>query len=931
MDYKETLNLPKTAFPMRANLAKREPEILTRWEEQGLYRRILDNSSGRPLFVLHDGPPYANGHIHMGHAVNKILKDIVVKSRSMFGFHSPYVPGWDCHGLPIEHQVDKELGSEKETLSKADVRRRCRAYADRFVGIQREEFQRLGVFGLWDEPYLTMNYAYEAQIAREFGRFVEAGAVYVGQKPVYWCASCRTALAEAEVEYAEKRSPSIYVKFPFGGDPAEIDPALAGKRVSVVIWTTTPWTIPANLAVALNPEFEYAAYEAPAGSGEVWILARRLAPVVLEAAGVDEGRELVRVDPVALEGKAFRHPLYDRDSVVVLGDHVTLEAGTGCVHTAPGHGQEDYEVALRYGLEPYAPVDDRGRFTAEVGDRFAGRHVFQANAEVNAALRDAGALLREEEIEHSYPHCWRCKQPIIFRATRQWFISMDKTGLRQKALSEIDRVQWVPRWGRERIYNMVRDRPDWCISRQRAWGVPITAARCADCGATYLDPRLSYRAAEVFESEGADAWFERPLEDFLPDGAACPSCGSTRLEKEQDILDVWFDSGVSFAAVCEKRPELDSPADLYLEGSDQHRGWFHSSLLAAVGTRGHAPYRAVLTHGFVVDGQGRKMSKSQGNVVSPDEVIRRYGAEILRLWVAAEDYRDDIRISEEILKRLVEAYRRIRNTCRFLLGNLSDFAPRSDGVDRSDLWEIDRYCLDRLNRLVERCRRAYEEYEFHVIFHRIHNFCAVDLSAFYLDILKDRLYTFPARSRGRRAAQTVLYEVLHKLCRLMAPVLAFTADEVWQHLPAAGDSVHLELFPEVEADAVDDELADRWDRLRRLRTLVTRAAETARVRKLIGHSLDAKVVLHVDNRWEAFLGPYASELPFLFIVSQVDLVPGEGGAFTDPDLPGVGATVERAEGEKCQRCWNYSPTVGQDPEHPAACARCVKHLAEAAG
>ncbi len=931
MDYKETLNLPKTAFPMRANLAKREPEILARWEEQGLYRRILDNSSGRPLFVLHDVPPYANGHIHMGHAVNKILKDIVVKSRSMFGFHSPYVPGWDCHGLPIEHQVDKELGPEKESLSKADVRRRCRAYAERFVGIQREEFQRLGVFGLWDEPYLTMNYGYEAQIAREFGRFVEAGAVYVGQKPVYWCASCRTALAEAEVEYAEKRSPSIYVKFRFGGDPAEIDPALAGKRVSVVIWTTTPWTIPANLAVALNPEFEYAAYEAPAGSGEVWILARRLAPVVLEAAGVEGGRELARVDPVALEGKAFRHPLYDRDSVVVLGDHVTLEAGTGCVHTAPGHGQEDYEVALRYGLEPYAPVDDRGRFTADVGDRFAGRHVFQANAEVNAALREVGALLREEEIEHSYPHCWRCKQPVIFRATRQWFISMDKTGLRQKALSEIDRVQWVPRWGRERIYNMVRDRPDWCISRQRAWGVPITAARCADCGATYLDPRLSYRAAEVFEGEGADAWFERPLEDFLPEGAACPSCGSTRLEKEEDILDVWFDSGVSFAAVCEKRPELDSPADLYLEGSDQHRGWFHSSLLAAVGTRGHAPYRAVLTHGFVVDGQGRKMSKSQGNVVSPDEVIRRYGAEILRLWVAAEDYRDDIRISEEILKRLVEAYRRIRNTCRFLLGNLSDFDPRADAVDRSELWEIDRYCLDRLNRLVERCRRAYEEYEFHVIFHRIHNFCAVDLSAFYLDILKDRLYTFPARSRGRRAAQTVLYEVLHKLCRLMAPVLAFTADEVWQHLPAAGDSVHLELFPEVEADAVDDELADRWDRLRRLRALVTRAAEDARVRKLIGHSLDAKVVLHVDNRWEAFLGPYASELPFLFIVSQVDLVPGEGGAFTDPDLPGVGATVERAEGEKCQRCWNYSPTVGRDPEHPEACARCVEHLAEAAG
>ncbi|GAB6062980.1 isoleucine--tRNA ligase [Deferrisoma palaeochoriense] len=930
MDYKDTLNLPKTAFPMRANLAQREPEMLRRWEEMGLYDRILERSKGRPLFVLHDGPPYANGHIHMGHAVNKILKDIVVKSRSMAGYHSPYVPGWDCHGLPIEHQVDKELGPEKENLSKAEVRRRCRAYAERFVEIQRREFQRLGVFGLWDDPYLTMSYDYEAQIAREFGRFVETGAVYVGRKPVYWCASCRTALAEAEVEYADKTSPSIYVKFPYAGDPAEIAPALAGKRVSAVIWTTTPWTIPANLALAFHPEFEYAAYEAPAGSGEVWILARRLAPVVLEAAGVDGWKELAPVDPKALEGKAFRHPLYDRDSVVVLGDHVTLEAGTGIVHTAPGHGQEDYEVGLRYGLEPYAPVDDQGRFLPDAGP-FAGQQVFEANAAVNRALAEAGALLREEKIRHSYPHCWRCKQPVIFRATRQWFISMDKTGLRRKALSEIDRVRWIPRWGRDRIYNMVRDRPDWCISRQRAWGVPITAARCADCGGTYLDPRVSYRAAEVFEKEGADAWFERPITDFLPDDAACPACGGTNLEREEDILDVWFDSGVSFAAVCEKRPELDSPADLYLEGSDQHRGWFHSSLLASVGTRGQAPYRAVLTHGFVVDGEGRKMSKSQGNVVSPEEVIRRYGAEILRLWVAAEDYRDDIRISEEILTRLVEAYRRIRNTCRFLLGNLSDFDPEADRVDRSELWEIDRYCLDRLNRLVERCRRAYDEYEFHVIFHRIHNFCAVDLSAFYLDILKDRLYTFPARSLGRRAAQTVLHEVLHKLCRLMAPVLAFTADEVWQHLPGAEGSVHAELFPEVDAAAVDDELADRWDRIRKLRALVAKAAEDARAKKVIGHSLDAKVVLHVDNRWEAFLGSYASELPFLFIVSEVDLVPGAGGAFTDPDLPGVGVSVERAEGEKCQRCWNYSPTVGQDPEHPEACARCVTHLAEAAG
>jgi len=744
---------------------------------------------------------------------------------------------------------------------------------------------------------------------------------------VYWCTSCRTALAEAEVEYADKKSPSIYVKFALVDDPSTLSPALAGKRVSLVIWTTTPWTIPANLAIALNPEFEYAAYEAPEGSGEVLILARRLAPLVMEAAGIAAWREVVQLDPRDLEHKQARHPLYDRPSVVVLGDHVTLEAGTGAVHTAPGHGQEDYEVGRRYGLDAYAPVDDAGRFTEEVG-RFAGMGVFAANPEVNRALAEAGALLSEESYTHSYPHCWRCKKPVIFRSTRQWFISMDATGLREKALSEIDEVQWIPHWGRDRIYNMIAQRPDWCISRQRAWGVPIVAAHCTHCGEVYLGRELADRAAAIFETEGADSWFERPLADFLPPGAACPACGSTDLEKEEDILDVWFDSGVSHAAVCEPRPELRSPADLYLEGSDQHRGWFHSSLLASVGTRGRAPYRAVLTHGFVVDGQGKKMSKSQGNVISPDQVIQKYGAEILRLWVAAEDYRDDIRISDEILKRLVEAYRRIRNTCRFLLGNLSDFDPTVHAVPREDHWEIGRYALDRLNRLVERCRRAYEEYEFHVLFHRLHNFCAVDLSAFYLDILKDRLYTFPAGSPGRRAAQTVLYEILHKMTRLMAPVLAFTADEVWRRIPGTSGSVHTQLLPEVEADALDDELAGRWERLRALRGLVSKAAEESRAAKVIGHSLDAKAVIHVDYRWEDFLAPYAAELPFLFIVSQVDLVEGSGGAFTDPELPGVAVDVLRADGTKCQRCWNYSPTVGQDPGQPEACERCVSHLTQ---
>ncbi|MHB8764266.1 MAG: isoleucine--tRNA ligase [Deferrisomatales bacterium] len=930
MDYKTTLNLPATAFPMKADLTRREPELLARWEAEGLYRQILEQGSGRPRFVLHDGPPYANGHIHMGHAVNKILKDLVVKSRTMAGFDSPYVPGWDCHGLPIEHQVDKELGSRKASMSKAEVRRHCRAYAQRFVQIQAGEFRRLAVFGLWESPYLTMNYRYEADTVRELGRLMDSGAVYLGKKPVHWCTSCRTALAEAEVEYADKTSPSIYVKFALTGDPAAIAPALAGKRVSAVIWTTTPWTLPANLAIALNPAFEYGAYEAPAGSGEVLILARTLAPAVLAAAGLADWAEVAPVDPRALEGQNARHPLYDRPSLLVLGDHVTLEAGTGLVHTAPGHGQEDYEVGQRYGLDAYAPVDGAGRFTDEVGP-FAGLGVFEANPRVNEALAGAGALLSEGKVTHSYPHCWRCKKPVIFRSTRQWFVSMEKTGLRQKALAEIERVQWIPHWGRERIHNMIRERPDWCISRQRAWGVPIVAAHCLDCGGVYQGSALTERAAQHFELEGADAWFERPLADFLPTGAACPDCGGTRLAKEEDILDVWFDSGVSFSAVCEERPELHSPADLYLEGSDQHRGWFHSSLLASVGTRGVAPYRAVLTHGFVVDGQGKKMSKSLGNVISPDEVIKKYGAEILRLWVAAEDYRDDIRISDEILKRLVEAYRRIRNTCRFLLGNLADFDPAADAVAPAEVWEIGRYTLDRLTRLVDRCRRAYEDYEFHLIFHRIHNFCAVDLSAFYLDILKDRLYTYPARSQGRRAAQTVLYQVLHQLTRLMAPVLAFTAEEVWGSMPGTAGSVHLQALPEVDPAWLDDELAERWQRLRDLRGLVTKAAEESRAKKVIGHSLDAKVTLHVDPRWEAFLGPYATELPFLFIVSQVDLVEGDGGTFTDPALPGVGVDVARADGEKCERCWNYSTGLGVDAAHPGVCPRCSRHLAEAAG
>jgi len=925
MDYKDTLNLPKTEFPMRGNLPKREPEMIERWEADKTYEALMAAGEGKETFILHDGPPYANGHIHMGHTINKVLKDIIVKMRSMQGFHSPYIPGWDCHGLPIEHQVDKELGKEKAGMSKADFRRYCRKYADKFVSIQRDEFKRLGIFGYWDAPYLTMSFDYEAQTVRELGKLMESGAVYQGKKPVYWCIDCGTALAEAEVEYADRKDLAITVAFPIPRDLGDIAPALKGMESHVVIWTTTPWTIPSNLAVALGPEIEYAAYELKERPGKAYILAKRLAPIVFEEMGTEGYKELAEIDPASLERIEARHPLYDRPSLIILGDHVTLDAGTGCVHTAPGHGQEDYEIGLKYGLEIYAPVNDEGKFTVDVAD-LEGVDVFTANNLVVERLDENGYLLSSAKVKHSYPHCWRCKKPVIFRSTTQWFVSMEKTGLREKALKEIDKVKWIPHWGRERIYGMIAARPDWCISRQRSWGVPIVAVDCERCGETKMGMDIAERAASYFEKEGADAWFERPVEDFLPEGTACDKCGNETFIKEEDILDVWFDSGVSFAAVMENNPLLSSPADLYLEGSDQHRGWFHSSLLASVGTRGAAPYRTVLTHGFVVDKNGRKMSKSSGNALAPEKIVKQRGAEVLRLWVAAEDYRDDIRVSEEILKRLEEAYRRIRNTCRFLLGTVSDFDPDKDAVPFEELWEIDRYALDTLNRTIGKALAAYDNYQFHTIFHRLHNYCSVDLSAFYLDILKDRLYTFPADSQGRRAAQTVLYEIVDKLTRIMAPILAFTSEEVWGHIPAKAGSVHLTKFPEVEDARLNDELSSRWEKLRELRKLVSKAAEEQRAAKVIGHSLDAKIILHVDNRWEDFLSPYNEELPFLFIVSQVELVESDGGDFKDDGLPGIGVEVARADGEKCQRCWNYSTSVGESSDHPEACARCVGHL-----
>ncbi|WP_305042872.1 isoleucine--tRNA ligase [Geoalkalibacter sp.] len=923
MDYKESLNLPQTDFPMRANLPQREPEILKRWRETELYARIEAAGAGRPTFTLHDGPPYANGHTHIGHALNKILKDIVIKSRRMQGFRAPYVPGWDCHGLPIELKVDQQLGARKKELSKADIRRECRTYAETWVGIQSAEFQRLGVLGEWDKPYLTMHTAYEATIARELARFAERGSLYKGKKPIHWCASCVTALAEAEVEYADHASPSIFVKFAFQGElPAGLE-SLADKPLSFVIWTTTPWTIPANLAVCLNPELTYVAVDT---GSERLVVAEGLLAAVMKELGLSDYQVSAAIDPRAFEKRVCRHPFHARDSLIILGEHVTLEAGTGCVHTAPGHGQDDYLVGLKYGLDIYNPVDDYGRYREDL-EFFGGLKVPAANDAVIAKLEEVGALLKAAKLSHSYPHCWRCKKPILFRATEQWFISMEANDLRRKSLEHINEVQWIPRWGRERIYGMIENRPDWCVSRQRSWGVPITVFYCEKCGEALADGPTMHHVADLFAAHGSDIWFEWEAARLLPAGRRCDACGHDVFTKEMDILDVWFDSGVSFAAVVEARDSLSAPADLYLEGSDQHRGWFHSSLLCAVGTRDQAPYKAVLTHGFVVDGAGKKMSKSMGNVISPEEVIKKYGAEILRLWVAAQDYRDDIRISQEILQRLSDAYRRIRNTARYILGNLHDFDPAADRVPLGDLLEIDRWALSRLEGLVKRVERSYEDYEFHVLYHAVHNFCAVDMSAFYLDVLKDRLYIKPPKSLARRSAQTAMYLILDALTRLIAPVLSFTADEIWVELPGEREpSVHLAGFPRFEAGLIDAELEGRYEQLLKVRADVSKALELARNDKRIGSSLEARVQLLAPESVKDLLVRYQAELAELFIVSQVELTDELAQAVAGENVPGLKVEIAAAQGEKCERCWTYATSVGQWDTHPGVCHRCREAL-----
>ncbi len=916
IDYNATMNLPKTDFPMRAGLPQREPEMIKKWQDEELYQKLMEKNKDLPLYVLHDGPPYANGDIHMGTALNKVLKDIIVKYKNMSGFKAPYVPGWDTHGLPIELKAMKKVGVEN-IHSAIELRKVCKEFAEYYVDVQRREFMRLGSIGDYFRPYLTFQPKHEATQIRVFGEMAKKDFIYKGLKPVYWCPECKTALAEAEIEYEEDTCHSIYVKFKVEDDQGKLAPlGTELDKTYFVIWTTTTWTLPGNLAICLGPDYEYVAVKA---NGEYYIMAKELVESAMKAANIEE----YTISETSLKGKdleriVYKHPFIDRTGLVIVGDHVTLESGTGCVHTAPGHGVEDFEVCVNHYPEIpiIVPVDGDGRLTEEAGE-FKGLTTDEANKAIYAKLIELNALFTSEKIIHQYPHCWRCKSPIIFRATEQWFCSVD--GFKEDACKAIDGVQWIPEWGGDRIKGMVNDRSDWCISRQRTWGVPIPIFYCNDCGKIIINEETIEAVASLFEKEGSDAWFKYEANEILPEGFKC-ECGCTEFTKDNNIMDVWFDSGVSHAAVCDEEHGLAWPADLYLEGADQYRGWFQSSLLTSVAAKGSSPYKAVCTHGWVVDGEGKAMHKSLGNGVSPDEVTEKFGADILRTWVASSDYHADIRISGDILKQLSDVYRKIRNTARFILSNLNDFDPDKDSVAVEKLDGIDKWALARMDEILEKCKAAYDKFDFHIVYSAIRDFCTTDLSNFYLDILKDRLYVEKFDSESRRAAQTVIYNILRSMTLCLAPILSFTAEEIWGYLPRSekddAGSVFFNQIPEKSGIAADEEFMAKWEKIDELRDIVNKALEEARAQKLIGKSLEAKVTLNCGRDWYEFAKSAENDLVSAFIVSAVEIGTSE--------FDGVDVKVEVAPGEKCERCWTHSHTVGQCAEHPTLCARCAE-------
>ena len=928
MDYNKTVNLPQTDFPMRAGLPRREPEMLQAMYDKDLYHKMVARNDGKPLFVLHDGPPYANGNIHIGTALNKILKDIIVKEKNMTGYCSPYVPGWDTHGLPIESAILKNKKVKRDALTTSEFREKCKEYALDFVDKQREQFKRLGVLGEWDDPYLTLKPHFEAKQVKVFGEMAKKGFIYKGMKPVYWCPHDQTALAEAEIEYADDPCTTIFVKFPVRDDKGMLAQYCDLSKLFFVIWTTTPWTIPGNMAICLNAELDYVLLEVP--SGEVYVLAQALAEGVCKAAGIDFGacKVLATLKGAAFELMTAAHPLFDRDSVILNGEHVTLDAGTGCVHTAPGFGAEDFQICQQYdkaGLTHIGvpvPVNAKGVMTDE---RYNGQFYAKGNDMVVADLEAEGFLVAKENITHSYPHCWRCKHPIIYRATEQWFCSVD--AIKDAAVKACDAIQWKPDWGKDRMTSMITERNDWCISRQRVWGVPIPIFYCDACGADIVTPETIDHVSELFRAHGSNVWFDREAEELLPDGFKCPKCGHTHFTKETDIMDVWFDSGSTHAAVLDERPYLHFPADIYLEGGDQYRGWFQSSMLTSIAAKGVAPYRQIITHGWTVDGEGRAMHKSLGNAVAPEEIIKDYGADMLRLWVASADYTQDMRISKDIMKQLSEAYLKIRNTARYMLGNLAGFDPDRDQVPYAQMQALDRYALSRYNELVKTVRAAYDRYEFHAVYRAVYNFCVIDLSNLYLDVIKDRLYCEGASSPERRSAQTALYVILDGMTRLIAPILAFTSDEIWAAMPHAasdnGESVLLNDMPDASpALALDESAAGRWDKLISLRDAVNKALENARKAGVLKKNQDAEIRLWVSEEDAAFLKDV--DLATLCIVSKVEVLTGDGEGETAEDcLVPATIAVTLSDAPKCVRCWNHNGHVGEDHDHAELCPRCA--------